>query len=77
MSRTDSRVRVQNIIGWVLAEWMGHRRDEPRIQQADMVQISKNVIKENITSKGREKVWSTRIGIAYVCAHSPLGIGRR
>jgi hypothetical protein len=39
-----------------------------------MVQRDRNVIKGKITSKGKERVRSARIGIACVCARSPLGI---
>jgi hypothetical protein len=65
------------MIGLVLAKWKGHKGDKLRIRQADMVQVGENAIKGNITSKSREKVQSTRIGIACVCTHSPLGIGGR
>jgi hypothetical protein len=39
--------------------------------------VSRKMIKGNITRKGKVRVWSTRKGIACVCAHSPQGIGRR
>jgi len=68
---------VQDIIGWVPVRWKGHRGSEPGIRRANIVQVSGKAIRENITSKGRGRVRSTRIGIACVCARSLPGIGRK
>jgi hypothetical protein len=74
---TDSKVWGQDIIGWVPVRWKGHRGSEPGIQQANIVQVSRKSIRENITSIGRGRVQSARIGIACVCARSLPGIGRK